>query len=92
MPIGQLDVDADTGEVLTSAETAEAMIDRGRQLTLPHKLQQGDGYCLPACVQMVFGYLGIAHTQAAIAKTLGLNPPLGTVIRISLNWPQPGSR
>jgi hypothetical protein len=31
-PIGQLDVDADTGDVLTSSETTEAMIDRGRQL------------------------------------------------------------
>jgi hypothetical protein len=32
-PIGQIEVDADTGEVLTSPKTAEAMIDRGRQLT-----------------------------------------------------------
>jgi len=31
-PIGQIEVDADTGEVLSSPETAEAMIDRGRQL------------------------------------------------------------
>jgi hypothetical protein len=27
---------------------------------------------------MVFAYLGISRTQAAIAKTLGLNPPFGT--------------
>ena len=31
-PIGQIEVDADTGKVLSSPETAEAMIDRGRQL------------------------------------------------------------
>ena len=31
-PIGQIEVDADTGEVLSSPETAEAMIDRGRHL------------------------------------------------------------
>ena len=47
-------------------------------LPLRHKPQQGDGYCLPACVQMVFAYLGISRTQAAIAKTLELNPPFGT--------------
>ena len=32
-PIGQIEVDADTGEVLSSPETAEAMIDRGRHFT-----------------------------------------------------------
>ena len=47
-------------------------------LPLPHKPQPGDGYCLPACVQMVFAYLGISRTQDAIAKTLRLNPPFGT--------------
>lgn len=47
-------------------------------LPLPHKPQQGDGYCLPACVQMVLAHLGISRTQDAIAKTLGLNPPYGT--------------
>jgi hypothetical protein len=31
-PIGQIEVDADTGKVLSSPETAEAMIDHGRQL------------------------------------------------------------
>ncbi|MBE7557302.1 MAG: C39 family peptidase [Anaerolineales bacterium] len=47
-------------------------------LPLPHKPQQGDGYCLPACAQMVLAYLGISRTQDALAKTLGLNPPFGT--------------
>jgi hypothetical protein len=31
-PIGQIEVDADTGKVLSSPVTAEAMIERGRQL------------------------------------------------------------
>lgn len=32
-PIGQIEVDADTGQVLISPATAKAMIDRGRQFT-----------------------------------------------------------
>lgn len=32
-PIGEIEVDADTGEVLGSSKTAKAMIERGRQLT-----------------------------------------------------------
>lgn len=47
-------------------------------LPLPHKPQKGDGYCLPACIQMVLAYLGISRTQDALAKTLGVNPPFGT--------------
>ncbi len=31
-PIGQIEVDADTGDVLSAPETAEAMIERGRYL------------------------------------------------------------
>lgn len=31
-PIGQIEVDADTGNVLSSPETAQVMIERGRQL------------------------------------------------------------
>lgn len=31
-PIGQIEVDADTDKVLSSPATAEAMIERGRQL------------------------------------------------------------
>ena len=47
-------------------------------LSLPHKPQQGDGYCLPACVQMVLAYFGVTRSQEVIGKTLGLNPPFGT--------------
>lgn len=31
-PLGQIDVDADTGQILSTPQTAEAMIERGRQL------------------------------------------------------------
>jgi hypothetical protein len=31
-PIGQVEVDAETGQVLTPPQTAEGMIERGRQL------------------------------------------------------------
>lgn len=46
-------------------------------LPLSHKSQKGDGYCLPACIQMVLAYLGISRSQESISKTLGLNPPFG---------------
>ena len=46
-------------------------------LSLPHKAQKGDGYCLPACVQMVLAYLGISRSQESIGQELGLNPPFG---------------
>lgn len=47
-------------------------------LPLSHKPQKGDGYCLPACVQMVLAYLGISRSQESIGKALALNPPFGT--------------
>lgn len=31
-PFGQIEVDADTNDVLSSPETAETMVERGRQL------------------------------------------------------------
>ena len=46
-------------------------------LPLPHKSQQGDGYCLPACVQMVLAYFGFFHSQDAIGRALDLNPLFG---------------
>jgi ABC-type bacteriocin/lantibiotic exporter with double-glycine peptidase domain len=47
-------------------------------LSLPHKPQKGNGYCLPACAQMVLAYLGISRSQESLGKTLALNPPFGT--------------
>jgi len=46
-------------------------------LPVPHYLQLDDGYCLPACVQMVLAYWGIERKQADVAKQLGLIPGVG---------------
>ena len=40
-------------------------------LPVPHRLQLADGYCLPACVQMVLAYWGIEREQADLARQLG---------------------
>ncbi|MCL4301550.1 MAG: C39 family peptidase [Anaerolineae bacterium] len=37
-------------------------------LPLSHKSQKGDGYCLPACIQMVLAYLGISRHKSQLAK------------------------
>ncbi|MCB0088080.1 MAG: C39 family peptidase [Caldilineaceae bacterium] len=34
-------------------------------LSVPHFPQQADGYCLPACVQMVMAYWGIDRSIEA---------------------------
>lgn len=47
-------------------------------LSLPHHPQKGDGYCLPACVQMVLAHLGVFRSQEEIARQLGTRPGLGT--------------
>ncbi|MBE7469862.1 MAG: hypothetical protein DPW09_20670 [Anaerolineae bacterium] len=36
-------------------------------LPIPHRPQLADGYCLPACVQMVLAYWGIERDQAELA-------------------------
>lgn len=46
-------------------------------LPVPHRLQKEDGYCLPACVEMVLAYIGIYQSQEKIGKKLGLRPRLG---------------
>lgn len=47
-------------------------------LQVPHHQQWIDGYCLPACVQMVLAYWGIEREQAVLAKLLGTIPGVGT--------------
>lgn len=49
----------------------------GNPLPVLHKQQSADGYCLPACVQMVWAYLGIAITQERLARLLLLDPRMG---------------
>jgi ABC-type bacteriocin/lantibiotic exporter with double-glycine peptidase domain len=46
-------------------------------LNVPHHHQESDGYCLPACVQMVLDYLGLPCTQEQLACELDVRPPLG---------------
>ncbi len=46
-------------------------------LNVPHYPQADDGYCLPACVQMVLAYLGLSSTQSKLTRKLDVHPPLG---------------
>ncbi len=47
-------------------------------LKVPHRQQESDGLCLPACVQMVLAYLGEIHSQSALARKMGTRPNIGT--------------
>lgn len=47
-------------------------------LSVPHYPQQADGFCLPACVQMVLSYWGIRRTQDRLARLLHTIPGAGT--------------
>ena len=46
-------------------------------ISVLHRQQLEDGYCLPACVQMVLAYLGQNRPQEEIARTLGLRKGFG---------------
>ncbi len=46
-------------------------------LNVPYYPQTDDGYCLPACAQMVLGYLGFRFAQDRLALELDVRPPLG---------------
>ncbi len=41
-------------------------------LPIQHSLQQADGYCLPACAQMVLRYLGVSRSQKHLGRQLGV--------------------
>jgi len=47
-------------------------------LSVPHFPQETDGYCLPACAQMVLKYLGVVRSQAELALQLGTRANIGT--------------
>lgn len=47
-------------------------------LPVPHRRQETNVGCLPACVQMVLAYLGIDRAQAELAQLLGTRPHTGT--------------
>ena len=46
-------------------------------LSLPHKRQIADGYCLAACAEMVLAYWGVAIAQESLANLLGIIAHLG---------------
>ena len=48
------------------------------RLPVPHRPQQSEAGCLPACVEMVLAYWGIEQTQGELAARLGTDPVGGT--------------
>ena len=60
-------------------------------LPAPHYEQSRDGYCLPACVQMVLAYLGDERTEASLVKYLETKE-YGTPIRKVENLREDGYR
>jgi len=47
-------------------------------LSVPHYPQLADGYCLPACVQMVLAYWGMTRSQRRLSRQLQTVPGAGT--------------
>ncbi|MBN1887197.1 MAG: C39 family peptidase [Thermoflexales bacterium] len=48
-----------------------------KDLSAPHFQQQADGFCLPACAQMVLAHLGIVASQDDLARQMGLRSHIG---------------
>lgn len=51
-------------------------------LSVPHFEQSRDGYCLPACVQMVLAYLGKEKSEAeliSLLRTASFGTPISAV-------------
>jgi ABC-type bacteriocin/lantibiotic exporter with double-glycine peptidase domain len=46
-------------------------------LPVPHYRQLADGYCLPACAQMVLAHLGIFRSQEELAGLLNVRAEVG---------------
>ncbi len=49
-----------------------------KTINVPFFRQQADGYCLPACAQMVLAHLGISRSQPMLGRQLGLIGDAGT--------------
>lgn len=47
-------------------------------LPVPFKPQLAEGYCLPACAEMVLAFYGIRITQEQLARLFETQPPMGT--------------
>ncbi len=58
-------------------------------LAVPHRTEDFVGGCLPACCQMVLGFLGVTRTQRQIAALIGYiegaGTPASNVARLS-SW------
>ena len=50
-------------------------------LNVPHFNQREDGFCLPACVQMVLAFYGVQANQEQLSKQMGVVAPIGTSLR-----------
>jgi hypothetical protein len=46
-------------------------------LAVPHRKQVDFGYCLPACVEMVFAYYGVTRSQVELGRQLGMIAGVG---------------
>ena len=46
-------------------------------ISIPHRQQLDDVYCLPACVQMILEFYGLTRSQFEIARDLDLRPGFG---------------
>lgn len=46
-------------------------------LPVPHRSQLIDGYCLPACVEMVLAYQGVERKQTTLAADMRVTPGVG---------------
>lgn len=54
------------------------MSPTSKLLPVPQALQLANGYCLPACVEMVLAYWGIKRSQKRLARQLGTIKDAGT--------------
>ena len=46
-------------------------------ISVLHRQQLDDVYCLPACVQLLLDFYGLTRSQSEIARTLDLRPGFG---------------
>ena len=47
-------------------------------LAVPHRRQETNAGCLPACAQMILNYLGLDRSQTELARLMGTHPQAGT--------------
>lgn len=48
------------------------------KLPVPHRRQESEAGCLPACVEMVLAYWREERSQRALSRQLGTDPAVGT--------------